>query len=119
MHSGIVWPELYKWSNGEEIKTKRTERWLSLPAGHAGGEDDASDSVLPSFSLDRGEAEMDAGNKRGGQRAKKRQWEPVASERMRNGGCRKIRRKKSLCCFSLSSSVRILYPCEPEGCGFT
>lgn len=65
--------ELNKWSNGEEIKMKQTERWLSLPAGHAGGEDDASDSVLPSLSLDRGEAEMDAGNKREGQRTKKRQ----------------------------------------------
>jgi len=39
------------------------------PAGRAGGEDDASDSALPSFSMDRGETEMDAGNKRERQRA--------------------------------------------------
>lgn len=41
--------ELNEWINGEEIEMTRTERWLSLPAGHAGGKDDASDSALPSF----------------------------------------------------------------------
>lgn len=65
--------ELNEWINGEEIEMTRTERWLSLPAGHAGGKDDASDSALPSFVLGRGEAGMDAGNKRQGQRAEKRQ----------------------------------------------
>lgn len=27
--------------------------------------------------------------------------------------------RESWCCFSLSSLERVLYPCEPEGCGFT
>lgn len=65
---------------------------------------------------------MDAGNKRGGQRAKQktkcRQRELVAAERIGGRGCKNIRGKSPGVVLA-SSSVRILYPCEPEGCGFT
>ncbi len=65
---------------------RKMKCWLSLPAGHAGGEDDASDSALPSFSLDRGETQKDAGNKREGQKETKcRHQQLVASERAKQG----------------------------------
>lgn len=91
------------------------ERCFCLPAGRAGGEDDAS--ALPSSFLDRGEARTEVAEQK---RREKRQQTAD-----RAGGGRKTQRvpekreRKAPVALSSVFFGGALYPCEPEGCRFT
>lgn len=118
----------------DEMKRRRRSEeracWLSLPAGRAAKGRMMPRTAASSFPLSgggvvRGETQTGAGNKRrGGRKA------TVAGRGMERGGEgtdgdsreKAVEKKKGggpRVASSASSRERLLYPCEPEGCGFT